>query len=159
LQAQQFVSVMGEARSQVFAINESHPLAPAMAQLFAAETQRWDNLLIALRAMLQSDTRIVAAWYYGSVSRDTDVSDSDLDLAIVVSGGKVDEVTTELRETLQPLEASQAVTCSVVGIGEEDLARLSTGDAWWSEVARDAKRLVGKLPSQLMVPAKKRRPK
>lgn len=144
------VGALGQPRSQLFALDMRHPLALALQQLFAQEASRWDALLEALRATLQQDASVEAAWYYGSAARGEDHPGSDLDVAIVITGHDVDGALEAVRDALQQLESQFLAHLSIVALAPSDVARLSgESDAWWQNLVRDAKVLKGPRPEQL----------
>ena len=145
---QQFVSMLGQPRSQLFAINRQHPLASGVKELFKHEQSTWDELMAALRTALLANTQVDAAWYYGSVARGEDEPRSDLDLAVVACGGQIDETVEAVRQTLREVEDRFCVSCSVVGLSPADVTRLAEGDDWWRNMASDAKVLKGVGPAQ-----------
>lgn len=150
LASQGLVEVLGEPRAQLYVIQSRHPFAETLARLFAQERERWEALLAALRAAIRQCEPIKAAWYYGSVARGEDVPQSDLDVVVLAADGDLDAALGAVRAAVRPVEESLLLSCSVVGVSESDLVRLSTAnDAWWREIVRDAKVLVGERPEQL----------
>jgi predicted nucleotidyltransferase len=144
LSGQQLAKVHGSGRSQLYALNESHPLAPALVALFEAEQQRWELLLSQIGEVLaKRGAAVRAAWLYGSVARAQDTPRSDLDIALLVS---TSEVADRVRDDLMPLEDQQQLRISVTALTPEELAALPEGDRWWSDVVRDARVLKGSAP-------------
>lgn len=144
----QIVTAIGQGRANLYGFDLRHPLAGALKNLFIAEKENWEGLLQALRSIVGKFKAVVAAWYYGSVARGEDLPRSDFDLAVVVDGDA--EVTVDaLREALHELEASMAVTFSVVGIALADVPGMARGNVWWQELARDAKIVKGMPPDRL----------
>ncbi len=144
LAQQQLVGVHGSGRAQLYALNESHPLASALVALFREEQQRWERLLSTIRETLAKHGGAVrAAWLYGSVARAEDTPRSDLDIALLVSSSKVAD---QVREDLMPLEDAQQLRISLTALTGRELAALPDGDRWWLGVVREARVLKGPAP-------------
>lgn len=144
LARQQLVKVHGSGRAQLYALNESHPFAGALAALFQEEQQRWERLLVTIREMLaKHGTAVRSAWLYGSVARAEDTPRSDLDIALLVSSSAVAD---QVREGLMPLEDEQQLRISLAALTPKELAALPDDDPWWSDVVRDARVLKGSAP-------------
>jgi predicted nucleotidyltransferase len=146
LVSQRLVRVLGQARSQLFTMDTNHPLSPGLKALFGHEQSRWDELLQVLRDTFQTNRDIHAAWYYGSVARGEDEPHSDLDIAVIAPDGRVDETVESVRQALREVEDRLYISCSIVGLSPSDVVRLSSGDDWWQNMARDAKVLKGVGP-------------
>jgi len=149
LAGQQIVTLLGSPRSQLFEINARHPLAPALKSLFNEERCHWELIMQTLQTIFREFGNVEAAWYYGSVARAEDGTASDLDIAIVVADGSVDDTVDAVRLALQQLEDSSALGCSVVGVALDDVPALARDNAWWKEVSRDAKVIKGLPPERL----------
>jgi predicted nucleotidyltransferase len=145
----QVVSQLGAARSRLYCMDSRHPLMGAIANLFQEEMQYWDNMLNDIREVLKAQ-QITAAWYYGSVARAEDSPASDFDLAIIVPDDvAVENVTESVRLALQAIEDHHQVRCSVVGLSDADILRMSEGhDPFWENMTRDAKVFDGPRPEQ-----------
>lgn len=144
LARQQLVKVHGSGRAQLYALNESHPFASALAALFQEEQQRWERLLAKIREMLvKRGAAVRAAWLYGSVARGEDTPRSDLDIALLVSS---QAVADQVREDFMPLEDGQQLHISLTALTPKELAALPDDDRWWSDVVRDARVLKGSAP-------------
>ncbi len=155
---QRIVKVLGQSRSQLFAIDAQHPVSDGLRQLFGCEQSRWDELFNELREMLQANQHIEAAWYYGSVARGEDTPASDLDIVVIASEGQVEMATESVRQALQKVEDRHFVNGSVLGLSGSDAIRLSEeGGDWWRNLARDAKVLKGVEPGQYLLAAHDRR--
>lgn len=147
---------VGSGDRLLYRLNPVHPLAPALAALFAAEVARVDAVFEALRAAVAARRPpVLAAWLYGSAARGDDATASDVDVAVVFDADRDTEAAVEpalnaLREALAPVERAQLVTLSLVGLSRDDVRRLSTGDPWWANVAREAVPLLGPAPSALV---------
>jgi predicted nucleotidyltransferase len=146
LARQQLVIIHGSGRTQLYALNPSHPFAGALVALFQEEQRRWDALLESIRKVLaERGPALSAAWLYGSVARGEDSPSSDMDIAILVrSQGVADQV----RADLVPIEDQQQLRISLMALTPEDLAALPEDDPWWSDVVRDGRVLKGPAPDQ-----------
>lgn len=144
----QIVTAIGQGRANLYEFDLRHPLAGALKSLFVAENENWVSLLQTLRSIVGKFKVVVAAWYYGSVARGEDSPRSDFDLAVVVDGD-VGATVDALREALHELEASRAIACSVVGVALADVPVMARDNAWWHEMARDAKTIKGAPPDRL----------
>lgn len=145
----QVVSQLGAARSRLYCLDSRHPLTGAIVSLFQDEMQHWNSLLNGIREALKAH-QVTAAWYYGSVARGEDTPASDFDLAIIVPGdATVESVTETVRLALQAIEDRHQVRCSVVGLSDADVLRMSEGhDPFWENMTRDARVLDGPRPEQ-----------
>ena len=154
----QVVSQLGAARSRLYCMDSRHPLMGAIANLFQEEMQYWDNMLNDIREVLKAQ-QITAAWYYGSVARAEDSPASDFDLAIIVPDDvAVENVTETVRLALQAIEDRHQVRCSVVGLSDADILRMSEGhDPFWENMTRDAKVFDGPRPEQYAARLQRRR--
>ena len=149
------VKGFGQSRSQLFAIDSQNPLSKGLKQLFECEQSRWDELLTELRIVLQANQHIEAAWYYGSVARGEDTPTSDLDIVVLAAEGQVEMATESIRLDLQRVEDRLFVNCSVVGLSRSDISRLTKGDEWWNNLARDARVLKGLEPGRYPIANKR----
>ena len=146
LARQQLVVVHGSGRTQLYALNPSHPFSGALVALFQEEQRRWDALLESIREVLaKRGPAVSAAWLYGSVARGEDSPGSDLDIAILV---RSKSVADQVREDLMPLEDAQQLRISLTALTPKELAALPEDDPWWSDVARDGRVLKGAAPDQ-----------
>lgn len=153
LTRQQLVKVYGSGRAQLYALNNAHPFAGAIATLFEEEGKRWERLLGTVRDVLgQHGGDVSAAWLYGSVARGEDTPESDLDVALLVAEPAV---TDRVREDLMPVEDEHHVHISLTGLTAGELAALPQGDPWWADVVRDARVLKGSAPQAAMSRARR----
>lgn len=148
LVGQGVVSSFGQGRSRLYAADSAHPLASAIGALFAAERARWEGLLARVRETVGAFAEVEAAWLYGSVSRGEDGPASDIDVALVVRGAPGDAAES-VRERLRPVEDELRVAFSVVALSHADVVARAAGDAWWRQVAREAKVLKGDAPDSV----------
>lgn len=147
LASQGMVSVLGQPRSQLYALAARHPLADAVTTLFQHEHRRWESSLTALRQALASWKEVRAAWLYGSVARGDDRPHSDFDLLLVVKDDDID-VLHRIRDAVQALGDRLHMPFSVVVLSPAELAAVRKDDPWWIEVLRDAKVLKGLGPAK-----------
>jgi len=146
LARQQLVIVHGSGRTQLYALNPSHPLSGTLVALFQEEQRRWDALLESIREVLaKRGPAVSAAWLYGSVARGEDSPASDLDIAILVRSRAVAD---QVREDLMPLEDGQQLRISLTALTPKELAALPEDDPWWCDVVRDGRVLKGAAPDQ-----------
>lgn len=146
LARQQLVIIHGSGRTQLYALNPSHPFVSALVALFQKEQRRWDALLDSIRQTLaKHGPAVSAAWLYGSVARGEDSPDSDLDIAILV---RSQNVADQIRVDLMPLEDGQQLRISLTALTPKELAALPADDPWWSDVVRDGRVLKGLAPDQ-----------
>ncbi len=146
LARQQLVIVHGSGRTQLYALNASHPFSGTLVALFQEEQRRWDALLESIREVLaRRGPAVGAAWLYGSVARGEDSPASDLDIAILV---RSQAVADQVREDLMPLEDGQQLRISLTALTPKELAALPEDDPWWSDVVRDGRVLKGAAPDQ-----------
>lgn len=143
------VTVFGQGRAQLYALNPAHPMVPALRALFAHERQQWESLLRDLRAALAAQPAVKAAWLYGSTSRGQDVPGSDIDVAVAVE--RDDAPTVEaVREALHAVEDRYQVRISLVALSPQSILGRAEADPWWANLARDAQALKGADPARLL---------
>lgn len=146
LVSQGMVSVLGQARSQLYCVAPRHPLADAVKTLFEQERGWWEGVQEALRQALASRREVRSAWLYGSVARGEDGPRSDVDIALVVSQDDV-EVSHQVRDAVQALGDTLSLHFSAVVFTPAELAAIRKDDPWWADVVRDAKVLKGLSPA------------
>jgi predicted nucleotidyltransferase len=147
LASQGLVHVLGQPRSQLYSVAMLHPMAGALKSLFAHEHHRWESLQETLRQALGSWREVRSAWLYGSVARGEDRPGSDVDILLVLGERGVD-VSHRVRDAVQALGDRLGLHFSAVVLAPEELAAVKPGDAWWSDVVRDAKVLKGVSPAK-----------
>jgi predicted nucleotidyltransferase len=147
LVAQGAVKLLGTASVRLFVPALNQPLVSALAQLFEAERQHWQRLQEQLRDGLATEKQVRSAWLYGSVARGTDEPRSDMDVALVLADDSLD-ASRQVRDALQVLGDRLGVHISPAVLAPWELAKLSPGDPWWSELSRDAKVLKGVSPAK-----------
>ena len=141
----------GRDRSTLYQLNAAHPLAASLVGLYVAEAARVDRVLSDVRAIAATlAVAPIAVWLYGSAARGDDGPLSDLDVVIIVKDDvDVAPVVEAMRQRMEPTEAREFVSTSVIGLSARDVARLESGDPWWLTVREDAIPLVGPSPETL----------
>lgn len=147
LVSQGAVQVLGPASLRLFAPALDKPLVSAIARLFEAERQLWQQLQEQLRDGLTAQKQIRSAWQYGSVARGTDEPRSDMDVALVLTEDRLD-ASRQVRDAVQALGDRLGVHISPVVLSPLELAKLAPSDPWWLEVSRDAKVIKGVSPAK-----------
>ena len=85
LAAHRLVQTFGAGRARLYAIEPSHPLAAALAELFRQEAVRWERLLQALRALMNRHKVVKAAWCRGRAPSQSDEAPDAIDLVVVIA--------------------------------------------------------------------------
>jgi predicted nucleotidyltransferase len=84
LAAQRLARVQHVARADLYQLNDDHVLAPRVRELFAGEATLREQLIEYLRSELPRRIgKAQGAFLFGSASRGTTRSSSDIDVAIV----------------------------------------------------------------------------
>lgn len=144
------VDSLGTGRARLYRVRRVHPLAGPLDALFAAEDERFEAVLAAVRREAGSlQPRPRAVWLYGSAARGTDTPASDVDLSVIAETGRLEETVEALRERLGPPGDTLGVVFSVVGGEPRDALRAAEGDPFWAGVASDAVPILGPAPDQL----------
>ncbi len=146
LARQELVIVHGSGRTQLHALNPSHPFTSALVALFVEEQRRWEAMLESIRGVLaRRGAGVSAAWLYGSVARGEDSPDSDIDIAILA---RSHAVADQVREDLMPLEDAEKMRISLTALTSRELLALPENDPWWINVVREGRVLKGAAPDQ-----------
>lgn len=144
---------VGQGRAVSYQLDPTHPLMPALEQVFRAETERRDAVFDGLRDAAHSlQPEPVGVWVYGSVARGEDTMTSDVDVALCVADAAVLDAQTEsLREAAAAIGERQRVTISVISFTAADAARLAREDApIWRGIVQDGFALVGRRPEAVV---------
>ncbi|HKP74413.1 MAG TPA: nucleotidyltransferase domain-containing protein [Longimicrobiaceae bacterium] len=133
-------------------VNHENYVVMALSNLFAAETERWRKLVLALQEVLKSVPGVEAAAIYGSSARGEDRPDSDLDLLVVTRSADADEaVWDRLLDEHKPLQEKFGVRVSPVVLDLERLReQAADGDPFIREVIRDGITVVKPSIEQLL---------
>lgn len=141
LQAYELIEVLGQGRSQLYQRRTEHPWAPQLHALFWTEREKWDDMLTAVRKVLEENDAVVAAWLYGSVARGEDRPRSDVDFAVLLKSAEAEPM---VREALEFLAHKLYAKFSVVCVTEAELKAGKVGVNWWGNVLREGLQLKGK---------------
>ncbi len=119
----------GSHRTHLYRASDRHPLVQALAATFAAEQQRFDRILSAVRAA--DESRIIGVWVFGSVARREDTIDSDLDIAVVIDAedAVITEIADMIRDRLREAGDELGFAPSVVPMSSADVRRLRSEGA------------------------------
>lgn len=143
------IEELGTARSLLYRVNKAHPLFKPLAELFNAESARAKDIQDAIRSAADREG-IIAAWIYGSVARNEDSPDSDLDIVIVARERLSPMVEEAVRENLRDAGEKLVFRPSVIMLDLEDARRLAREqDPWWASLVKDAIVLEGERPEWL----------
>ena len=138
-----------EATSQhLYTVNRANRLTDALAGLFAAEEERRETLMDALRSDVeggQPRPSVEAAALFGSAARGDDRPDSDLDLLVIAEGpGDEEAVWAHLVEVKERYRREFGVKLSPVVLTLERLReRARDGDPLIDNVVEDGIKLTG----------------
>ena len=145
LMTQGIVTALGQPRSQVFTVAERHPFTGPLKALFSFERSQWEELQHKLRALLNKNKAVRAAWLYGSVARGEDGPKSDIDITVVMDS---ESTAADLQASLMGLEDQFNVNFSLIALTPEDVAGQAQDSTWWASVIRDARILKGASPQK-----------
>lgn len=147
------VAEIPTGQGSVFSINQAHPFATVLRSLFAAERSRRTAILSAAEAWADRQAPApLAVWLFGSVARDDDTFQSDMDLAVVGrTKASAQRFAASLRDWLEPIARKNAVSPSVVPYDGLAILSLPESDAqMWTNLLRDATPLTGPAPEYLL---------
>jgi len=152
------VESSGSARARLFRAIPNHPIVASLAALFEAERARFQAIMASFKDVA-ADSRVSAAWLFGSVARAEDRADSDWDIAIVVDGDVVEtaRVAGWVRGVVEEHERRLGFTASIVPLALSDIPRLASGGSpLWSGLLNEAQVLKGPEPRILAETAGRR---
>ncbi|WP_292436070.1 nucleotidyltransferase domain-containing protein [Mesorhizobium sp.] len=140
------VAASGSGHSRLYRFDDNHYLAPALAALFKAESNRFTAILDAVRQSA-AQRPVFSLFVYGSAARGDDGPDSDLDIGLVARADDLAETVEGLREALRGPAERLVFLPNVVGLDFDDVRRLARDkDPWWENVKQDAIVLSGSRP-------------
>lgn len=148
LTASGIVAASGSARSLNYSLDRGHPFASSLTELFSTEFRRFQEFLKAVkRTAGRFAPEIEAVWLFGSVSRQEDKPQSDVDIAILIGRADQRAMVTNFSETLSALAQRYRMRPSVISLTRRELQRLSTENpGFWESFANDATVVTGAPP-------------
>lgn len=140
----------GSQFTKLHRFNRAHSLGPQIEVLFDAETNRFSEIIDTVRNSAGDRRSLVKSlWIYGSVARQEDGPESDLDIGLIAASQDLAELVDAVREHLHEPSTRLGFAPSVVGLDLADVARLSReADPWWTSMIVDAIVLVGDRPEK-----------
>ncbi len=146
------VRAVGSARLVVYGAADAHPIVAMLDKLFADERQWW---LRTRRRLVRAVTHreVLAAWLFGSAARGQDTPMSDLDIAVVLDApsGAARRIADVLRGRLNKAGEACAFRPSLIAMTLPAFLRAARDESpLWRDLERDAIRLYGPSPSDLM---------
>jgi predicted nucleotidyltransferase len=141
----------GAGYSRLYRLNAKHYLADQIRSLFAAEDQRFSDVVEAVKDSAGNKAPLIKSlWIYGSVARGEDRLGSDLDVAVVADAGDLAAVVETIRDSLAAHSGRLGFAANVVGLDMSDVERLARDrDPWWANAVADAIVLSGRRPEEL----------
>jgi predicted nucleotidyltransferase len=144
------VASSGSGRSRVYRLDTDHYFAPALSNLFKAESDRFTAIMESVRQSAVG-MPFFSLFFYGSAARAEDRPDSDLDIGIVAQAGELASTVEGLREGLRDAAEKLAFLPNVVGLDFNDIRRLDDeADPWWTNVRQEAIVISGKRPEDVI---------
>lgn len=123
------VRYVGAGKIRQVQLRKEHPLACPLTDLFDAERQRYEDLLQAIRSVVDQVTPPPqTVWIQGPVVEGTDEYGDPLVLGVLADAGEVDELSESLRDVLVELGRRFDVTIEVRPYTRADLAALLSDD-------------------------------
>ncbi|AZO31517.1 hypothetical protein EJ071_31790 [Mesorhizobium sp. M1B.F.Ca.ET.045.04.1.1] len=140
------VVASGSGHSRLYRFDDSHYLAPRLAALFKAESNRFTAILDAVRQSA-AQRPVFSLFVYGSAARGDDGPDSDLDIGLIARADDLAEAVEGLRQALRDPAERLVFLPNVVGLDFDDVRRLARDkDPWWENIKQDAIVLAGSRP-------------
>lgn len=140
----------GLLRPSYFA-NQEYPVVAALATAFDAETERVRVLFDVIRTTAQnSRPKPLAVWLYGSVARDTDRPESDVDIAVIGQQDHVGRQAERMRDALDEYSVKYAIQPSVITLTPEAINRMiERNEVFWRNISSDASVIFGATPQEI----------
>lgn len=113
---------IGAGRQRPVAFVASHPLAPAIRQLFEAEAKAFTDFLSALRAATTAVPDAIAVWIEGSAAKGTDRLGDPITCYLLADAARLEPLTTTFRRAIASIAERHDVTITVHGVTRHELA-------------------------------------
>jgi predicted transcriptional regulator len=118
------VTYTGSGRQQLVELRKKYPLYMDLVNLFNMETQRYIELVDALRSIVRNlKEKSESAWIFGRTARGEDEYGDPVQIALLGKLKTVDSLTDEFREKLiqDKIESTFDVTIDIRGVTIADL--------------------------------------
>jgi predicted nucleotidyltransferase len=134
-----------------YSANMDYPMVAALATSFDAEAERIDVLFKVIRTTAQqSRPQPLAVWLYGSVSRDADKPDSDVDIAVIGEHKYVGRQAERMRDALDSYSMKYLIQPSVITLTPEAITgMIARNDEFWRNISGDAAVIFGSTPQEV----------
>ena len=118
------VTYTGSGRQQLVELRKKYPLYRDLVNLFNMETQRYKELVDALRSIVRNlKEKPESAWIFGRTARGEDEYGDPVQIALLGKLKTVDSLTGEFREKLiqDKVESNFDVTIDIRGVTVAEL--------------------------------------
>lgn len=134
--------------SSLFRLNPEHPFASAMITMFEIERSHALAMFDEIRKWARKATPSPKAiWLFGSVARQTDTTQSDLDLALIGDRSSIRRQAEDLRDMLRDRSTYGRQRPSVITFSNEELRGLrKKNNDMWHHLIREAIPIYGAAP-------------
>ena len=125
------IQYTGSGKSQQIEFRNTHPLAPAIQELFKEEQEYYDSLIENLKeAMKQLETKPKSAWIFGKVAQGSDEYGDPIRIALLGDVKSIDNITDQFRDRLRDssIEKEFDVTIDINGVTLADIATVNVKD-------------------------------
>lgn len=145
LLGQGVVLVHRRLRANAYRLNEQHVMTARLRQLFGWEAELYEALLQLLRKEIPRAARgIEGAYLFGSTARRETTDRSDVDVAVIAPGRRMEDVSAELEGVEEAVRRRFGSRLDVV-VSREPLARRRlrrVGRSLWQRIAVEGRELI-----------------
>jgi hypothetical protein len=114
---------VGSGPRQQVELEQAHPLAAPIQDLFRAERERAEQIITGLKtAALRLSPALDAAWIEGPFALQEDLPGDPITTGLLARSATIENVLDTFSESVAALEAAQDVTIEVKGLTRADLA-------------------------------------
>ncbi|MGQ0560785.1 MAG: nucleotidyltransferase domain-containing protein [Gemmatimonadota bacterium] len=139
LERARLVIATGSGRGVRYQLDTGHPFAKPIVQLCSAEQDRLGKFFQAAKSAARKFApHIEAVWLFGSVARNEDEPQSDLDLAVLVRSPRWRATVEQYRQALERPAAKWRLQPAVISLTTQELRDLpfTRPDFWQISTAR-----------------------
>jgi len=125
------IQYTGSGKKQQIEIRNTHPLAPAIKELFKAEKEYYDSLIENLKKKMEElDSKPKSAWIFGKVAQGSDEYGDPIRIALLGDVKSVDKITDQFRNRLRDsgIEKDFDVTIDINGVTLADITTVNVKD-------------------------------